>query len=41
MACTCTKHWCIVTNTIIYNEKIYIPTVTVLKCAANGFLIYV
>jgi len=23
MAYTCTKHWCIVTDTIIYNEKIY------------------
>jgi len=41
MAYTCIRHWYIVIDTIRYNEKLYIQTVTVLRSAANNFLIYV
>ena len=37
----CIRHWCIAIDTIIYNEKLFIQTVTVLRYAANNFLIYV
>ena len=42
MAHTCIYiHWCIVIDAIRYSEKLYIHTVTVLRSAANKFLIYV
>jgi len=37
----CIRHWCIAIDTITYNEKLFIQTVTVLRYAANNFLIYV
>jgi len=38
MAYTCIRHWCIVIDTIRYNEKLYIQKVTVLRSAANNYL---